>query len=428
MAASCKITSANQNPWFLDPVVIELQSCPVVNAEEIAELMVPARMRFLDFSSGTVVREFEKGYEPSKWDASTIPTLHDTGARRLHPRSLSKILKMDQSWIGDAQFYPPLIPPLCLPLLSQADREATAGRLLEHLDDPQYTAYATTLTFRSSAVDRCLRHFVGSNETSNTLPKLSANITSIMHCGALLPLEASALTSSSTIHLITGVRVYIVYPPTPHNMTIMQKYLLDLTKCPAPKHASVCNNLQEGITFVQRAGQTATIPPFCPTTVLSTTTSAGIIVRSRCHNDVSMRLTQVELIVDQIRAVQHVCRETADTSLEYHTVQLYKDLSTVFRALEPSTPGRRQTLALGAAWKDINTRFRALIEGYVSQPLKDKILKNVPRLWNFAVQKQDFEECPVCNVDLKDLGMAFIAHFRKEHWNEAQDNTQCSRD
>ncbi|CAN9437232.1 unnamed protein product [Alternaria sp. RS040] len=424
MASNCKITSANQCLWFLDPVVTELQSCPVASAEEIAELMVPARMRFLDPSSGTVVREFKNGYGPSKWDRSTIPTLHDTCARPLHPRSLSKILKMDQSWIGDAQFYPPLIPPLCLPLLSQADREATARRLLEHLDDPQYTEYATTLTFRSSAVDRCLRHFVGSDETSNTLPKLSANITSIMHCGALLPLEASASTSSSTIHLITGVRVYIVYPPTPHNMTTMQKYLLDLTKHPAPEPASVCNDLQEGITFVQRAGQTATIPPFCLTTILSTTTSAGVIVRLRYHNDVSMRLTQLELIVAQIRAVQHVCRETADTSLEYHTVQLYKDVSTVFRASEPSTPGRRRTLAMGAAWKDHNARFRALIEGYVSRPLKDKILKNVPRLWNFAVQNQKFEECPVCNVDLKDLGMAFIAHFRKEHWNKAEDNTQ----
>jgi hypothetical protein len=424
MAANCKITSANQNLWFLDPVVIELQSCPVISAEEIAELMVPTRMWFLDSSSGTVVHEFKKGYGPSEWDCSTISTLHNTGARRLHPRSLSKILKMDQSWIGDAQFYPPLIPPLCLPLLSQAHREATVGRLLQHLDNSRYTEYATTLTFRSSAVDRCLRHFVGGNEASNTLPQLSANITSIMHCGALLPLEASAMTSSSTIHLITGVRIYIVYPPTPHNMTTMHKYLLDLTKFPAPKHANVCNDLQEGITFVQRAGQTATIPPFCPTMIFSTTTSAGVIVRSRCHNDVSMRLTQVELIVDQIRAVQHVCQETADTSLEYHTVQLYKDVSTVFRASEPSTPARRRSLALGAAWKDNHTRFRALIERYVSQPLKDKILKNVPRLWNFAVQNQDFEECPVCNVDLKDLGMAFIAHFRKEHWNEAEDNTQ----
>ncbi|RYN26908.1 hypothetical protein AA0112_g8121 [Alternaria arborescens] len=424
MAANCKITSANHNPWFLDPVMIELQSCPVVGAEEIAELMVPARMRFLDSSSGTVVREFKKGYGPSKWNCSTIPTLHDTGARRLHPRSLSKILKMDQSWIGDAQFYPPLIPPLCLPLLSQADREATVERLLEHLDNPQYTEYATTLTSRSSAVDRCLRHFVGGNETSSTLPQLSADITSIMHCGALLPLEVSALTSSSTIHLITGVRVYIVYPPTPHNMATMHKYLLDLTEDPAPKRASVCNDLQEGITFVQRAGQTATIPPFCPTMIFSTTTSAGVIVRSRCHNEVSMRLTRLELIVAQIRAVQHVCRETADTSLEYHTVQLYKDISTVFRASEPSSSGWRRTLALGAAWQDNHTRFRALIEGHVSQPLKDKILKNVPRLWNFAVQNQDFEECPVCNVDLKDLGMAFIAHFRKEHWIEAEDNTQ----
>jgi hypothetical protein len=82
-----------------------------------------------------------------------------------------------------------------------------------------------------------------------------------MHCAAPLSLEASTLTSISTIRLITGARVYNLYPPMLHNMTTVQTYLLDLTKNLTSKHENVRKTLQDGMTFAQRAGQTVTIPP-----------------------------------------------------------------------------------------------------------------------------------------------------------------------
>jgi hypothetical protein len=420
MACKSKTASTTRHLWVLDPVVIELQSCPAVRAHEMAELMLPDRIGFLDSSTGTVFHRFNKPHGSPESACLTVPTLHDTGARRLQPRSLKNILEMDQSWMGDAQFYPPLLPPLFLPLLGDADRERMMRELLEHLDDQHYAACATTFTFRSSVIDRYLKPFVGSNETDDTLPQLSANTNSIMHCGALLPLEASALMSSSTIHLITGVRVYIVYPPSPHNTMTVQKYFIDLANDSTPRHQSVCNDLQEGITFVQRAGQTVTIPPFCPTIVFSTTTSAGVTIRSRCCDDVSMRVRQLGLMVAQVRAVQHVCQETADASLEYHIAQLYKDLSMVLKASERNTSTLRLTLALGAAWKEQSIGFQALVEEHILEPLRGQIRNNIPRLWSLAVRKQGLEECPVCNVNLSDLGIAFTAHFQKEHWNQTE--------
>ncbi|KAG9185661.1 hypothetical protein G6011_06992 [Alternaria panax] len=421
MALKFQVASTTNNLWFLVPVVIELQSCPAVRAVEITELMVPAHMSFLASGTSTVVCSPQEDKGRFRWACLTLPTQHDTGARRLHPRSLTNILKMDQSWIGDTQLYPPIPLLVFLPSSNKTGSEKAVRGLLEHLDDQRYTAYATTLTFRSAVVDRYLKQFVGSNETSSTFSQILTNTTSIMHCGALLPLEASALASNSTIHLITGVRVYIVYPPTLHNMMTVHKYFLDLTQHFTPKHANVCNDLQEGIAIVQHAGQTVTIPPFCPTTVFSTTISAGFTIRSRCQDDLSMRLLHLDLMVAQVKAVQYVYQETANTSLEYHTTQLYKEFSTFLRASEPSTPSLRLTLALGAAWREKGTRFRALVEEYVSKPSREQIRKNVPRLWNLAVRNQGLEECPVCNVNIKDLGVAFGAHFQKEHWNQAED-------
>jgi hypothetical protein len=39
-----------------------------------------------------------------------------------------------------------------------------------------------------------------------------------MPCSSVLPLECTALTEYSEIHLLSGARVYVVYPPREHNM------------------------------------------------------------------------------------------------------------------------------------------------------------------------------------------------------------------
>lgn len=81
MTTNHKVILANKSPWSLDPVVIELQSCPAIRAQEIAELMIPARMRFLDSVTGTVIDESNKDYGANKHTCPTVPTLHDTDAR-----------------------------------------------------------------------------------------------------------------------------------------------------------------------------------------------------------------------------------------------------------------------------------------------------------------------------------------------------------
>jgi hypothetical protein len=421
MASDQKETPATHLYWTLDPVVSELQLCPAASAKEFTELIIPGRLSFLSSDTGAVIHSFSRAYGASKVNHLTAPTLSDTGARRLHPHSLRRILEKNWSWLDEAQFYPPLILLLSLPFSDGASRETAARELVEHLDDQYYAAYQTTLTFRSPVIDLYLSQFLGSNESSSVVSRSSTDITSIMPCGALRPLEASTLTSSTTIHLITGVRVYIVYPPSLHNLTTLQRYLVGLTKDLAPNHTSVCDDLEDGITFVQRAGQTVTIPPFSPTVVVATATSTGVTILSRFLEDLPCRLRHLKLMLAQIAAIQHVCHETTEVPSEYHTAQLYKDLSTVLRELEPSTSSFTFLSALGAAWNEEYSCFRDLVEAYIAKPFKEHIHRNIPRVWDLAVHNLGFKHCPVCGVNFKGCGTVFLVHFRTQHWDRNED-------
>ncbi|KAI4701872.1 hypothetical protein J4E89_010563 [Alternaria sp. Ai002NY15] len=418
MSGNSKATSTTLHLWTLDPVIRELQSCPAARAAEFADLIIPGRISLLSVENGNAVQSSATVYGASK--VTDIPelTLYKTGAGWPHPRSLRKILEKHQSWVDEAQLYPPRPPPLSLRFLEEdASREGIARTLVEYLDDQQYAAYATTLSFRSPAIDRCLRHFQVENEASSTLTRSSIDTTSIMSCGALLPLEASALMSTSTIHVITGVRVYIVYPPTPHNLTTLNKYLMDLAGDVAPNYTSACDKLENGIAFVQRAGQAVTIPPCCPTVVFATKTSAAVTVRSRCVEDLPLRLEHLEILMAQIVSIQLICRQTPEESLEYHTTQLYKDMTTVLRALGPSAANWTLLLALGAVWEREYSRFRGLVELHIEKALREHIRRNIPRVWSLAVQNLGLRFCPVCKVSIEGHGVVFLAHFQTEHWD-----------
>jgi len=418
MSGNSKATSTTLHLWTLDPVIRELQSCPAARAAEFADLIIPGRISLLSVENGNAVQSSATVYGASK--VTDIPelTLYETGAGWPHPRSLRKLLEKHQDWVEEAQLYPPRPPPLSLRFLEgDASREGIARALVEYLDDEHYAAYATTLTFRSPVIERCLRIFQGENENSSTLTRSSIDTTSIMSCGALLPLEASALMSTSTIHVITGVRVYIVYPPTPHNLTTLNKYLIDLARDVAPNYTSVCHKLENGIAFVQRAGQAVTIPPCCPTVVFATKTSAAVTVRSRCVQDLPLRLEHLDILMAQIVSIQLICRQTPEESMEYHTTQLYKDITTVLRALEPSAANRALLISLGAVWEREHSRFRGLVDMYVENALREHIRRNIPRVWSLSVQNQGLRHCPVCNVSIEGHGVVFLTHFRTEHWD-----------
>jgi hypothetical protein len=156
--------------------------------------------------------------------------------------------------------------------------------------------------------------------------------------------------------------------------------------------------MRGGVTFLQRPSKTVTIPPHYPRVVFVTKTGAAVSTRSRCREGLPIRLRHINVLISQVMAVQYVHEKKVVTALEYHLVQLYKDLSTVLGASGLHISSGALLLPLGAAWKDAGPQYLDLVTRFVSKPLIEHIVDNVPKLWNFVVQSQNLGACPICHM------------------------------
>ncbi|RMZ74287.1 nicotinamidase pyrazinamidase [Pyrenophora seminiperda CCB06] len=408
MSSNDKRTSATWHLWSLDPVVTELQLCPAVRAAEMAELMIPKQIGFLDFNTGSAARRFQKSYNLFGSQRLDSPLLQRSDPPLpLTARSLKFLLQEKQSLSDGAQFYPPLI----------GDSRTAKQDLIKHLGTCHYRTYASTLTFLSSAMDPHIKPYIGTRKLNSTSSQGSVAImTSIMHCGALIPLETSALPSTSEIHLLSGIRIYLIYPPMPNNMVLLQAYCQGVGK--GVDHAKICSVMQEGITILQKPGQVVTIPPHCPAVIFAVETNAAVTLRNNCKGELPQRLEYLDLLVSQIAAVQRVMGhpEATDGVIEYKIMQFYKDLSAFLGAVEDVLADEKLILALGRAWKRNGAKFRKVLEQHMSEGVTERIVANVPKWWRKAVTVRNLKECPVCEEGIGDDADMFLKHFWCEHW------------
>jgi hypothetical protein len=140
---------------------------------------------------------------------------------------------------------------------SLADPQRIVVDLIEHLNCSQRNGMSS-----SAMLDSPLKHEFAELQSSpefthGLFDHNTTNAMSIIPCGAILAFECSNMTLCSKIHLLTGVRVYSVWPPTSRDMNLFHLNINDLSEA---GHTNTCAQLECGITFVQRPGQLVTLP------------------------------------------------------------------------------------------------------------------------------------------------------------------------
>ncbi|KAF1829465.1 hypothetical protein BDW02DRAFT_467710, partial [Decorospora gaudefroyi] len=373
MSTSSKQKSATAHLWVLDPVVRELQDCPVATARDMAELMNVRNVSILTSKNCAAARKFRHAYNGSSPGMSVVPALERTKtAPYLQPEFLKKSLMSEQmpsDEIVEMSYYPGLD--------SNLDAGEIARELVEQVNNKHYAKISSTLNFHSEALDRYLKPHRDANIEENTFYASPKGSAFIMPCGVLLPLEASALTSNTSIHLLSGMRIYLVYPPTLHNMVILHTHFQHLGNGSKPYYVDVCRQMEGGIIFIQRPGEVVRLRPYSPTVVFATETSVAVSYRCRYQEGLRLRLKYVQVLVSQVLAVRFVSGQEAATALEYHLLQLYRD---VYTALRGPVLNRGSIRELGAAWKEAGFRFLDLVRRYMPEPSTKHIVEKVPKL------------------------------------------------
>jgi len=389
--------------------------CPAPRAVAFDGVLRRGDIQQLTSNTGPVAQAFRTANYGYNLRFPVVPALaQPADPRYLHPHVLSIMLRHKLPIPQDVQVWPPVqVPEHAAEIVSD---------LVNHLNDMQYCDISSTVSFRSTVVQKLLPQPSSHDDEPGTSPAFPAADMSIMPCGAMLPVECAMLTSYSEVHLLTGVRVYVVFPAIPSNMERLEDYLDCMARGYPQDHDGLCEvSLFRGVTFVQRPGQIVYLPPFCPTAVFATKTSAAVVLRSRRFEGIPFRICHIDMTATWISNLHRHDPERLWMVLEIELMQLWLDLDTLLSDTAIGTPDFAHSIDhLGVEWLSKASKFRELLEKYIPKVQNEIILRNVPKLWTILVERTGREYCPICWTTIKELEVSFVDHFSMLHWNKPE--------
>jgi hypothetical protein len=397
----------------VSPSVAELRMCSAETAVAFEQLIVTGDTQHLSTNTGPEAQAFKNAHGGAATShMPVVPALvRPEDPHWLHPRVLRAILHKSAE---DVFIYPPLG--------SAHQPEAVALDLINHLEDMEYFGEGSSAFFHSPAIDQIVKQPAPRDEVLSTIHRDDRGEISIVPSGAVLRLALSISSDYTEVHVITGVRIYVVWPPTPHNLDILQQ----AAKTPYnsfEEQMGLCQELKGGVTFVQRPGHIVYLPPDCPAVIFASKMSAAVEFYHLDIGNLPSRLRYIDLACD--------CMEILNPGRAFavkrrHVSHLYKDLSKALRAFGSTAhpgaaPGAEllNIRALGEEWNRSGPKFRDYVEYYLSSPDKDHVLRQMPRSWREATITDLVTHCPMCQSDISELD-SLDTHFEEEHWSRTK--------
>ncbi|KAH4003736.1 hypothetical protein HBH64_116200 [Parastagonospora nodorum] len=408
-----------------NPTVAELQTCPSPNT--VGLQIIANKAQCLHSNNDDVTRAFKsilkcrddkKGtsftlsldggrYER---DVPSVPTLdQQRGPRQVHPQWLSKLLQHNMPRKDSAFFYPRI--------QDQGDVDQHLVDLVHYVqyEDVQPHRALTSVVFDTPITHELAKPRLSHEPTASIFPHKLSNAMSIMPRGSTLPLECSPLTHTTEIHLLSGVRVYFVWPPQKDNIFWLWTYFMDISE---ELHASTLEKLENGITFVQRPGQIVTLPPYCPTLVFATKNSAAIPFGFRHIETLPLRLRYLPLLVQNKGNNPHDNYQYA-AMLGAQVNELYEDLETFLRSEVEAESHRHLVVmeALAAEWDDVVDWLLYHLGTSIPPQLWQHMFSSIPVLWERAMHFHRMEVCPMCKWTREYWAEGSARfHIASSHW------------
>jgi hypothetical protein len=164
------------------------------------------------------------------------------------------------------------------PSKTAEDAAHTLSDLISHLDEELYSGTVSIAQLSCPAMEQDIPSLRSGPSDPSIFPQLSNAHMSIMPSGRTIPLEFSAIPDCEEIYLLTGTRVYFVWPPSEQNMRTFRSYLKG---CFSECRLEICQQLEHGTAFIQRPGQFVFLPPHCIAVVFATNISAAVVYQYR---------------------------------------------------------------------------------------------------------------------------------------------------
>ena len=219
--------------------------------------------------------------------------------------------------------------------------------------------------------------------------------------------------------LLSGTIVWFIWPPTEHNLDILQKFYEELTAESDNTKTHAANELEGGVSFVQSTGEAVRMPPFCLVLCLSLKTSVLATYTVVTQTQLADMLSKLQLLVAWFETETDSERKRRDFTLAFlpHMAAIlegrYESVDpTKFRFPGPEEGPLRSLLR---SWDDIESSVAKILDPAESEQMLV--------MWHQFLRKASGRKCWICGDEIRNKPRDLRKHFETKHWSKDENKT-----
>ncbi|PSN61172.1 hypothetical protein BS50DRAFT_593093 [Corynespora cassiicola Philippines] len=138
--------------------------------------------------------------------------------------------------------------------------------------------------------------------------------------------------------LLSGLRVWVVFPPIKRNLSLMKRFLANKIADTYPTLGCIAHAaraFEGGLVFVQNQGETVTVPPYCARIIVSCEMSVSTNYHVATADKLSLRLQNLDMFPIQYK---WVAEDEYPKEVSAFLTFLHNDMSKSFGFLRARNP------------------------------------------------------------------------------------------
>lgn len=290
---------------------------------------------------------------------------------------------------------------------SRSEDAPAISILINNIDNPRYRAPGAVFYLLSPEFERIYQYTPdwpedGILDTS----QLDINVSPGDN---VLDMDFSDTYTHST--LITGSKIWLVFPPTPNNMAVLQAHYNTLSNR-TEDHAldfalDHARDFESGIILIQRSGQTLFLPPFWMATALSVQPTVSATFRIATAIEFGERIKQLGNF--RLTNRLHLANDTQQVqqSLSSFANELIEHLRAILEDNFPECNLNQVIINICRGYETFRDDLRRVLEAIedktIVQGLEDKWRAAWINFLDMKRKKLHKPECRLCKLPIRDM-------------------------
>ncbi|KAJ8109978.1 hypothetical protein OPT61_g7051 [Boeremia exigua] len=337
------------------------------------------------------VRRLGTVFSPDEW-ASPVLTEYTPFETLPNPDQIRKILWKDIRGETSYHYSPSQGSP-------EKDGQAIV-ELLNNVSNPRYSKPGAILFMQSPSMERLCPYKV--DWPSDGILGVSDITMAVSPASNVQDMEYHDTYNIST--LLTGSKVWLAYPPLPHNIASLQAEYQALRKDTDHLVYNDLRRFQSGIAIMQQAGQTLIVPPFWMTLSLATQTSiscthhvATAVVFPQRIKNINNFLTTNQLWLQEDEIGQH--------RLVTFATGMTGDLETVLADAIPRYKGHRAIAEICQEYETLRDGLRRILDAVEDKAIVRGLENKYRATWLKFLEAKSKKRttCRLCKVRIQDM-------------------------